>query len=177
MTFQSVGYTGGSDEHDTPIEFFAPISDAIGGFDLDPCASDSSDLAETNLTKEDGGLREWWGKTYMNPPYSDVSDWMEHANQQHQHGNTDLIVALVFARSSTQWFHNYATEADVLCFVEGRLTFGGAENSAPAPSMVAVWGSAPDALIRVLEKEGMVVNTTSDNSNAPGENDEGTEER
>jgi len=156
MPFQTVGYTAGSDEHDTPIEFFSPIADAVGGFDLDPCASSDSDLADENLTKDDGGLREWYGKVWMNPPYSDVSEWMEHANQQYQHGNADLIVSLVFARTSTQWFHNYAREADTLCFVEGRLTFGEADHSAPAPSLVAVWGES-EGLKRVLEKRGLVV--------------------
>lgn len=161
MTFQTVGYVAGSDEHDTPIEFFAPLADAVDGFDLDPCASSTSNLAETNLTKEDGGLREWSGKVFMNPPYSEVSDWMEHATRQAEHGNTELIVALVFARTSTQWFHQYAKTADLLCFVEGRLCFGNAENSAPAPSLVAVWGEYPDALARVLEKNGYVTENES----------------
>ena len=32
-------------------------------------------------------------------------------------------IALVFARTDTRWFHNYATKADILCFVKGRLAF------------------------------------------------------
>jgi|APHM01.1.fsa_nt_gi DNA N-6-adenine-methyltransferase (Dam). len=153
--FQSLGYSGGSDEHGTPVDFFAPIADAVGGFDLDPCASKTSNLADRNITKDEGGLRPWSGKVYMNPPYSAVSDWMQHAKIQHYHGNTELIVALVFSRTGTQWFHNYAVTANILCFVEGRLSFGDAENTAPAPSVVAVWGDAPDALRRVLSRYGL----------------------
>jgi len=157
MTFHEVAYEQGTDEHDTPISFFAPIADAVGGFELDPCASESSDLADVNLTKEDGGLREWHGRVWMNPPYSNVAEWMQHANRQHQHGNTQLIIGLVFARTGTQWFHNHATSADTLCLVEGRLTFGNADNSAPAPSMVVVWGDVGEKLNRVLEQCGLVV--------------------
>lgn len=157
MTFHEVGYTTGSDEHDTPAEFFAPISDSVGGFDLDPCASNTSNLADEN-NREDGGLEmDWRGKVFLNPPYSDVGEWMKYARHEHEHGHADLIVGLVFARTGTQWFHNYATSADLICFVEGRLTFGEATNNAPAPSMVPVWGDYPDALEAVLSRKGMVV--------------------
>lgn len=146
-----------SDEHDTPPSFVEPISNAVGGFDLDPCASEYSDIAEINLTKDDGGLRQWSGTVWMNPPYSEVADWMRHAETQHAHGFTDLIVCLVFARTSTQWFHKYVSKADLVCFVEGRLKFGGAEDNAPAPSMVVVYGDAPTKLKETLNKKGLLV--------------------
>jgi phage N-6-adenine-methyltransferase len=158
MPFNATGYTGGSDEHDTPIEFFSPIADALGGFDIDPCASSTSDLADRNVQKEEDGLSvKWDGNVWVNPPYSDVSDWMERAMKEYQHGNAERVVALVFARTSTQWFHNFVRTADTLCFVEGRLRFGEAENSAPAPSMLVIWGDTPDRLDRVLKDAGMVV--------------------
>lgn len=156
--FQTVGYTGGSDEHDTPIEFFAPISEAVGGFDLDPAASETSELADRNVTKAEDGLSiPWEGQVWLNPPYSGVSEWLERASREYQHGNADRIVTLVFARTSTQWFHNHATTADVACFVEGRLKFGGSDNSAPAPSMVLVWGNVDDGLADVLQRVGECV--------------------
>lgn len=157
MTFPEVGYVTGSDEHDTPPEFFAPVADAVGGFDLDPCASESSNLATTNVRLTGGLEREWSGKVFVNPPYSDVGEWMKYAKYEHEHGHTELIVALVFARTGTQWFHNHATTADLLCFVEGRLSFGEQDGHAPAPSLVAVWGDYPDALRAVLERKGLVV--------------------
>jgi phage N-6-adenine-methyltransferase len=156
--FQTVGYTGGSDEHDTPVSFFAPIAEAVDGFDLDPSASETSDLADRNVTKSEDGLSiPWEGDVWLNPPYSEVGEWLEYAKQQYKHGNADRVVALVFARTSTRWWHNHATTADVRCFVKGRLKFGGAENSAPAPSAVLVWGDAPDALVSYLERKGDVI--------------------
>jgi hypothetical protein len=32
-------------------------------------------------------------------------------------------IALVFARTDTQWFHKYAVQADAICFIEGRVQF------------------------------------------------------
>lgn len=157
MTFHEVGYTTGTDEHDTPAEFFGPIAAAVDGFDLDPCASATSDLADENV-RLDGGLdRPWHGRVFLNPPYSEVSEWLAYAADQHAHGHTDLTVALVFARTGTRWFHTYATTADRLCFIEGRLSFGDERGSAPAPSMVVVWGTPPDALTSLLDRRGLLV--------------------
>lgn len=150
--FVEIGFTAGSDEHDTPARLFEPLAKAVGGFDLDPCASASSDLADVNFTAEEDGLSyDWWGTVYFNPPYSDVGGWMEYAAEQHAAGNTDLIVGLVYARTSTQWFHRHATTADLWGFIEGRVQFVGSDNSAPAPSLVPVWGDYPDALIDAIE--------------------------
>lgn len=161
MTFHEVGYVTGSDEHDTPPEFFGPIAEAVGGFDLDPCASESSELADENVRLEGGLSRPWDGRVFLNPPYSEVGDWMEYARYEHEHGHTDLIVGLVFARTGTQWFHRHAATADAICFVEGRLSFGDQENSAPAPSMVPVWGDYPDELEEVLRRKGLFTHNWS----------------
>lgn len=156
-------FSTGDDEHDTPLSFFAPIAKAVGGFDVDPAASPTSELADVNYTKEDDGLtQDWTGNVWLNPPYSDVSEWLDRVDTEMNtsrldDSGPDLLVALVFARTSTRWFHNYATTADLLCFVKGRLKFGGAENSAPAPSLVGVWGDYPDELVEHLETVGFVV--------------------
>ena len=159
MTFTEAGYKhDGEDSQDTPESFFRPIARRVGGFDLDPCASQTSDLADRNVTKDEDGLSmDWYGKVWMNPPYSDVSSWMEYANKQHVARKTDLIVFLVYARTGTRWYHWYARVADLLCFVQGRLTFGNGEYSAPAPSLLGVYGHAPEELRRHLVSVGHVV--------------------
>ncbi|ELZ14438.1 DNA N-6-adenine-methyltransferase [Natrinema thermotolerans DSM 11552] len=162
MTFEAVGhvYEEGDDKHDTPVEFVAPLIEAVGGFDLDPSASQSSDLAERNVTKDEDGLSTpWHGDVWLNPPYSGVSDWLEYGRDEYYRGAVDSIIALVFARTSTQWFHNHATTADLACFVEGRLSFAGSDHSAPAPSVVLVWGDAagnPD-VVEYLDSQGFLV--------------------
>jgi len=147
-----------TDEYATPRTFLEPLIEAVGGFDLDPAASSTSDLAERNVTKEEDGLSiPWRGDVWLNPPYSEVADWLEYARRQYEHGNADRIVSLVFARTGTRWWHDNATTADLRCFVKGRLTFGGADNSAPAPSAVLVWGDVPSALEEYLRRKGEVV--------------------
>jgi len=143
MTFTEAGHTfePGDDDHDTPESFFRPFHELFEGFDLDPSASETSALAARNVTKdEDGMSMGWFGDVWLNPPYSEVADWLDYGERQVAAGNVDNLVALVYARTGTKWFHNIAVYADVMCLVEGRLTFGDGEYSAPAPSMVLVWG-------------------------------------
>lgn len=43
-------------------------------------------------------------------------------------------VCLVPARTDTNWWHEYVSQADQVRFVKGRLKFGGHAKSAPFPS-------------------------------------------
>jgi site-specific DNA-methyltransferase (adenine-specific) len=49
-----------------------------------------------------------------------------------------LVVCLVPARTDTAWWHDYAVKGEVT-FIRGRMTFGGAGNSAPFPSALVVF--------------------------------------
>jgi phage N-6-adenine-methyltransferase len=163
MTFHETGdtsYGAGGDENDTPASFVEPFHRLVGPFDLDPCASGSSNLASRNVTKEEDGLaRDWAGTVWMNPPYSEVETWLEYATRQQTAGNTDMIIGLTYARTDTQWFHNRALAADMLCLIEGRLSFGDNRHSAPAPSMVLVWGDSGPDLREHLTRIGIAVET------------------
>jgi Na+-transporting NADH:ubiquinone oxidoreductase subunit NqrB len=52
-----------------------------------------------------------------------------------------VVVALIPARTDTQWFHSYVYGKAEIRFVKGRLKFGGSKNNAPFPSMVVVFKS------------------------------------
>jgi phage N-6-adenine-methyltransferase len=108
------------------------------GFTLDPCCDGSNAKCSKFYTpRENGLLRDWGTETvFMNPPYSDVGDWMRKAYGAAQEGAT--VVCLVPARTDTQWWHEYVMKGEVR-LLRGRLKFGDAENSAPFPSAIAVF--------------------------------------
>src|SRR5690606_12697858 len=61
-----------SDEWYTPPE----IPQALGPFDLDPCAGPMNHAAR-NIRKPECGLSmKWTGRVWLNPPYSNVHDWL-----------------------------------------------------------------------------------------------------
>lgn len=76
---------------------------------------------------------------FLNPPYGKhMKNWMRKAYEESQRENT-TVVALVPARTDTAWFHDYVYGKAELRFLRGRLKFGGCENSAPFPSLVAIY--------------------------------------
>ncbi|MFI5366713.1 MAG: DNA N-6-adenine-methyltransferase [Candidatus Binatia bacterium] len=109
-----------------PTEWYTPplIFEALGiEFDLDPCSPGPLVVpwipARSHYTKaEDGLTRPWHGRVWMNPPYGPGIDrWLERFCE-HRNG-----IALIFARTDTQWFHTYAARAEAVCFTRGRIPF------------------------------------------------------
>jgi len=121
-----------SDDWSTPAELYDSL-DAEFSFDLDPC----------RLGAFDGLLREWRGRVYVNPPYSNVGKWLEKGAIELASGRASVLVYLLPARTGTRWFHEHVLErAAEIRYIRGRLRFGNASSSrfnAPFDSMVVVF--------------------------------------
>lgn len=108
-----------TDEWLTPPQIVA----ALGPFDLDPCAPVDRPwpTAAIHYTIVDNGLhRRWFGRVWMNPPYSQpgIARWL---GRMAAHG---VGTALIFARTETEhFFRSVWGEATALLFVRGRLNF------------------------------------------------------
>jgi phage N-6-adenine-methyltransferase len=128
---------GETDVWATPQWLFDALHKEFG-FTLDPCSDGTNaKCAKFYTPNENGLLKDWKTETvFMNPPYSEVSDWMRKAYGAAQEGAT--VVCLIPARTDTQWWHEYAMKSEIR-FIRGRLKFGDAENSAPFPSAIIVF--------------------------------------
>jgi len=106
------------DEWLTPPE----IIHSLGTFDLDPCSPINRpwDTAKTHFTIDDNGLlRDWFGRVWLNPPYGRMMPpWLDKLAL---HGNG---IAFVFGRTDINAFHNHVFPfADSIFFVKGRISF------------------------------------------------------
>jgi hypothetical protein len=127
------------------------VVQVLGAIDLDPCASshDTSTVpaAQVYTAADDGLAQPWAGRVYLNPPYGSViGAWLEKLARAYQARQVPAAVALVPARTDTAWFR--WLDDCALCFIQGRLRFSGAENSAPFPSVAAYFGADPAAFAR-----------------------------
>lgn len=103
----------------TPPEVFEKLKLE---FDLDPASPEGGVpwLPTKNYyTEKDNGLeKDWYGNVWLNPPYGrHTGIWLDKFNK-HKNG-----IALVFARTETLWFHNYALKSEALLFTKGRFKF------------------------------------------------------
>lgn len=150
-----------SDEWLTPPEILRPL----GEFDLDPCSPVFRpwSTAKNHYTIEDNGLiKEWWGRVWMNPPYgSALINWL---SKMAGHG---MGIALTFARTDTEAFHRYVFgKADSLLFLEGRLNFHTvagtrARFNAGAPSVLIAYGEENVEALDNCQFKGKHVHLTS----------------
>ena len=123
----------------TPPEFVLKL----GKFDLDPCSPVNPPFvhAVVNYTiLDDGLIREWIGRVYLNPPYGKGMEmWLEKLKK---HGNG---IALIFARTETKCFFEHIwNDAHGVLFVKGRIKFyhvSGIQGGTPgAPSVFIAYG-------------------------------------
>jgi len=137
------------------------ILNALGGFDLDPCAASVRPwpTARHHYTFEDDGLRrEWYGRVWLNPPYGDlINDWLR---LMVMHGNG---VVLTFARTETKTFFRYIwPHADAVLFIKGRLNFHRIDGSksahnSGAPSVLIAYGKNNADILEVCGIQGKFV--------------------
>jgi transcriptional regulator with XRE-family HTH domain len=153
------GNSSGNNSWETPSALAEALSQAVGGFDLDPCSATTDRRkarvkAKILLTEADDGLSVSWSglsaspKVFVNPPYArGMSEWMRKCFEEATRGC--VVVGLLPARPDTHYWHQFiAKHADVF-MIRGRLKFGDGENSAPFPSCVVVWGAGTDLINRL----------------------------
>lgn len=118
------------------------IIDALGPFDLDPCAAPGWDTAKEHyILPQDGLALPWHGMVWLNPPYSSAAwTWL---NRLAEHGSG---IALIFARTETAGFVEQVwNKADGVLFLHGRLYFHHADGTraaanSGAPSCLVAYG-------------------------------------
>ena len=132
------------------------IFDAIGLLDNDYCANETRpfDTALQHHTLSDGdGLKLHWQDTvFCNPPYSNISDWVEKLSK-HNDG-----ILLVFVRTDTKYWHDYIFDkATSIYFIKGRLKFmkedGTIGGTAGAPSCLVAYGVISDDILSNIDQK------------------------
>lgn len=141
----------------TPPEIIA----ALGAFDLDPATPETmpwQTAAERFTEKEDGLAQDWFGRVWLNPPYTiEVIRWMRKLAD---HGDG---IALVFARTETEWFFETVwPQASAVLFLKGRIFFHRANGSrakenSGEPSALIAYGTRNVEALRNSGIEGQLV--------------------
>lgn len=105
---------------------------------LDVCATPQNAQFRDYFTKDTDALKQDWTQNFfMNPPYSEIPAWMQHASEQVKKNNVVGLI-LTFAKTDTKWWHNFVEGKCNVHFIKGRIRFikdgVQSKNSAPYPS-------------------------------------------
>lgn len=139
------------DDWQTP----AHIVEALGQFDLDPCANINNPFRLAAVGYPVGGLiLPWSGRVWCNPPYgSDCRNWMRRLAE---HGDG---IALIPPRVGSHWFQEEVlSKCDAVLFLKGRISFLD-QNMRPvsgnnADSVLVAFGELNAAILSVCGLPG-----------------------
>jgi site-specific DNA-methyltransferase (adenine-specific) len=145
-TTKPKGFGEVKDEWETPPEVFKPLVMEFGGFELDPAANDHNSLGKRHYDLADGsdGLAlAWYGRVWLNPPYSEWGRWARKALREVRGGAVPLVVALLPVDTSTRAFHDAIWGKAEVRFIRGRLRYYYQGVPGPHParfsSMIVIW--------------------------------------
>ena len=134
-----VSQSTGENEWYTPIEYISAARDVMGCIDLDPA---SSKVAQKTVKAkqfftiaEDGLLKKWKGRVWLNPPYAKglIERFCETLISQLVSGDVTQAICLVNNATETKWFQAASQHASAMCFPSGRIKFND-KNGTPANS-------------------------------------------
>lgn len=115
------------DVRESPKVLYNELNEEFS-FTLDAAATHQNALCSTYFTEQglffvrpwetttgyikksdDNGLTgRWFGRVFLNPPYSNVGDWVIKASMEAALGDVELIVMLIPANRTEQaWWHDY----------------------------------------------------------------------
>lgn len=140
---ESVHFMSKRSDWATPQDLFDKL-DKEFNFDIDVCADAFNAKCKKYYSVEDDALSQTWrGYCFMNPPYGrEILKWVGKAYESAKSGEA-TVVCLLPSRTDTKWWHEYVMKADTVRFIKGRLKFDGHKNSAPFPSVIAIFGNYP----------------------------------
>jgi len=135
------GTTGtGENEWYTPKIWIDRVRAVLGEIDLGPTSSEQANKvvgAKDIFTKETNGLdKEWWGRVYMNPPYSQplIEQFMLKMVEEVASGRVEEAITLTHNYTDTKWFQIAAQASSAICFTRGRVKFYSPDGTVAAPT-------------------------------------------
>lgn len=125
----------------TPDDLFGEIAAKYGPFTLDVAAdATNSKCAQFYTEEQDALTMPWHGRVWCNPPYKNMIRWVRKAREETTRENgAEIVVMLLPAQTSTQWFHDYALPFAELYWIRGKRKFGGMRGTALMPNVVVVF--------------------------------------
>ncbi|MEO0843548.1 MAG: DNA N-6-adenine-methyltransferase, partial [Cyanobacteria bacterium J06643_5] len=150
-----------SDEWYTPPNISELVIQVLGEITLDPCADEGKHIpaAMHYTTSDDGLIKEWNGRVFMNPPYSQPSVWIKKLQAEFESGRVTEAIALVPAATDTKWLSPILKSRPV-CFWTGRIKFLDTNYnprlSARQSHCLVYWGENWERFKEVFDPYGVV---------------------
>lgn len=152
------------DDYYTPEDLLDMVRSAFGGtIDLDPAShavANQRVRATTFFQRTDDGLsRQWFGRVWLNPPFSDWPHWADKALEELESGRVKRLLALASAPTLTAAYMSpLLRRCDLMVILTGRVEFWGPQvdngnGAGPSSGHVLLYcGPEPGDVARVFSR-------------------------
>ena len=142
--------TNDKDSWQTPIEIFNNLNKEFN-FQCDVAADKYNHLCDVYYNESMNSLSlPWFDVNWCNPPYSDITPWVEKAIEEHRKGK--CTVMLIPADTSVGWFKKAWFSCTEVRLISGRISFVNARTKKPVNgnnkgSVLFIWGDTDDGFV------------------------------
>lgn len=120
-------YHNSKDEWYTPLSVIEYVKEQMGHIDLDPAttARNAKLMEIPNFyTEETNGLdKPWYGKVWLNPPFSNKKEWIRKARQEIDNGNCERIFILLPMAFETMLWQEQILGKAIIHIPNRRISF------------------------------------------------------
>lgn len=132
----------------TPDWLTVLLGEEWGNIAMDPCSDASCSvpaLIHYVWPRDNGLTLPWYIRTYANPPYGALKDWLAKAVEE---SRSDLarIALLAPARTHRKWYRA-ALDTTTAVVELDPLKFKGYDSTFPAPLHLLCWGWVPNSAL------------------------------
>lgn len=155
----------GDNEWYTPARYVDMAREVMGAIDTDPASNPTAQRtvrATTYYTAETNGLdKEWYGKVWMNPPYSnpEVQQFAAKVIAEYQSGRVTEAIVLTNNSADTGWHRAMQDACTRYCTTTGRIRFESPTRQGNSPAMgqsFFYFGANPERFKEVFSAIGNV---------------------
>lgn len=152
----------------TPPEYLDAVRKVLGKIDLDPAGCHvAQEHVRADIYYDRNGLeREWFGKCFVNPPYSKTGGksnqalWSQKLESEFECGNVSEAILLVRSALGYKWFEALWDKWPV-CFVRNRIHFldsnGNSHGAAKQGAAFFYFGRGVTRFTSVFTRFGRIV--------------------
>jgi len=118
------------DNNSTPRDLYNDLNEEFQ-FNFDPCPLHGEEI-------QDGLKVDWKSSNFVNPPFSEISKWLNKGVEEMKKGNKSVF--LITARTSTKYWEKYVYPfACEIRFILGRVPFGDHKEGFPFPICLVIF--------------------------------------
>ena len=125
---------------ETPTELIEAVEARFGRITFDLAAEGDNAKHASHFKPADNALVQPWprsGLCWLNPPFANIGPWASKCREEAAKGSR--IAFLTPAAVGSNWFRDHVFGRALVVFLNGRITFVGAEQGYPKDCMISIF--------------------------------------